>query len=133
MSLDGDKDFDNILKEFQNSSKSFKELRMRKEVFWQYETVRLLIINRLRELGYPHKIDISFKESNYRVVLRSKNAELYSSSCVKFLCLLSCLWICVLPWKYYNTEPSKLIKSCFKTTKNAQEWFEQGGRDLINT
>eukprot|EP00121_Abeoforma_whisleri_P014994 Awhi_evm2s13823 len=131
--VEGGKDFDTVLKEFQMSSKSFKELRMKKEVVWQYETARSLITSRLRELGYPHNIVVDFKKSNYRVVLRSKNAEVYASRCVKFLCVMSCLWICALPWKRRNAEPPKLINSCFRTTKNANEWFEQGGRNFINT
>ena len=91
-----------VLESYTKSNNAFKEIHMTKQPIWDYEQLKLALINCVRSTGYTHRIRVSFlpraeKVSAFSSGFMSKMA--HEKGC-QWLMLLSCLCIVLCPIYY---------------------------------
>ena len=92
--------FRDALEQYTHLDRSIKHITLRKQIYgWDYSALRNSIIGLVRSTGYRESVDVSFPVSATDIIARSpsKLSQYSSSTCVRVLCVLSCLWIIFAP------------------------------------
>jgi hypothetical protein len=98
---DGDKPktFEETLKEYVKSEASIKEIKMKKQSIWEYQKISQAIEYSIRQLGYPHKVEISFPTEADEVFVYNSSflSKISRNSWLRCLIIITCLWIIFVP------------------------------------
>ncbi len=95
------KTFRQVLEEYCQTKKTFKDIILRKQVVWAYYEIYMICYNIVRSTGYCHNVSISFTNRADEVQVHTGNAwnKMANSVCCRVMCVLSCL--CVIFWPIY--------------------------------
>ncbi|KAJ1964722.1 hypothetical protein H4R35_007123, partial [Dimargaris xerosporica] len=88
-----------VLREYTESRRRLKELRVQKEVEWDYEALRSDVEQLFRDEGYQHRVRVRFFYRHHRVIIRSSYLLMrwLHQSLLRVYCFLTCIWLCVVP------------------------------------
>ncbi|KAJ1982688.1 hypothetical protein H4R34_001625 [Dimargaris verticillata] len=91
-----------VLHEYTESRRQLKELRVQKEVEWDYEALRSDVEQLFREEGYQHRVRVRLLYRHHRVIIRSSYLLMrwLHQSLLRVYCFLTCVWLCVVPIYY---------------------------------
>ncbi|XJO72687.1 hypothetical protein BDV3_003774 [Batrachochytrium dendrobatidis] len=87
------------LEDYTRSDHIWKEIHLTKQPLWDFNELSCALEFAVRQTGYMHKIKISFPQKAAKVSVYSSHtlSRLSRSTFVWVICILSCLWIIVLP------------------------------------
>ncbi|CAG8517957.1 5475_t:CDS:2 [Gigaspora rosea] len=124
-----------ILKEYVEHKNLLKEIEMRKVVIWDYETLTRAISSTIRQQGFRDDIRITYPLRNHIVKVQSdhKLAHFLRNPWVKFISIITCLWIILWPisWLYKKTFKNQL-RSNFQMSISPGEWFQNNIELIIS-
>lgn len=92
--------FRDALEQYTRSERSIKDIVLRKQIHgWDYDGLRKHIVHLVRSTGYRDSVNVTFPTSATQIIARSPStlSRFSSSTCVRVLCVLSCLWIIFAP------------------------------------
>ncbi|KAF0532007.1 putative abc transporter protein [Gigaspora margarita] len=124
-----------ILREYVEHKNFLKEIEMRKVVIWDYESLTRAISSTIRQQGFRDDIRITYPLRNHIVKVQSdhKLANFLRKPWVKFISIITCLWIILWPlsWLYKKTFKNQL-KSNFQMSISPGEWFQNNIELIIS-
>jgi hypothetical protein len=90
-----------VVDEFTSSKNYLKEIHLEKEVLWDYDALTQSIILAIRSTGYPFQISVTYpkKYSTVSVFSSSSLSKFSHNTCVKVLCVITCL--CIIFYRKY--------------------------------
>jgi hypothetical protein len=98
---DGEKQktFQETLKEYATSEAAIKQIKMKKQAIWDYQQISTAIEYSIRQMHYPHKIEITFPTKADEVFVHNSSllSRLSQNSWLRCLFIITCLWIIFLP------------------------------------
>jgi hypothetical protein len=96
---DSPKSFEETLKEYAKSESAIKEIKMKKQSIWEYQKISQSIEFSIRQLGYPHRVEISFPTEADEVFVYNSSflSRISRNTCLRCLIIVTCLWIIFLP------------------------------------
>lgn len=87
-----------VLDQYLDDASHMARLVMEKDVFFDFETLRVLIYSYIRQLGWYRGLSVHFPRANYKVEVRSRSWRLdcWENCCGKCLCHLLIVPCCVM-------------------------------------
>ncbi|KAH6587362.1 hypothetical protein BASA50_001291 [Batrachochytrium salamandrivorans] len=87
------------LEDYTRSENIWKEIHLTKQPLWDFNELSRALEFAVRQAGYNEKVKISFPQQAAKVSVYSSHtmSKLSRSTIVWVLCILSCLWIIMLP------------------------------------
>ncbi|KAJ2162086.1 hypothetical protein GGF46_000961 [Coemansia sp. RSA 552] len=93
-----DEPIEQVLEDYVKADSVLKEITVQKKVLWDYDLVRQLIVEAVKETGYPHTISVRFPIEGDRIAVRSSTlvGRVWRHPVTNFLCFVSCA--CAIGW-----------------------------------
>ncbi|KAI9291566.1 hypothetical protein K502DRAFT_321051 [Neoconidiobolus thromboides FSU 785] len=110
------------------SEKYLKELKVVKEVSWDYEALTQAITNTIRRLGYRNYITVEYPMANQRIKIQENN---WANTCIhdpycKVIQVISCLCVFTWPMAYFlKKNYAASLRSTFTMNISTNAWFDQ--------
>ncbi|KAJ3339434.1 hypothetical protein HDU93_008249 [Gonapodya sp. JEL0774] len=101
-----------VLTEYTNSDNILKEIHLRKQIRWDFDSLTPALVVAVRNAGYGGHISVTYPTKNDSVTAKAPNfvARATDSCLVKTLCVVTCLCICFWPaWILYRKKVDALI------------------------
>ena len=88
-----------VVNSYIRNGNPLKTMSVEKEVVMNYDNLKRLIHDRIRQLGYRHSISITFPMKRKHIRVRQKNDMSFfgNTRAGRYLCALSCMWIVFFP------------------------------------
>ncbi|KAJ3343441.1 hypothetical protein HDU91_000379 [Kappamyces sp. JEL0680] len=93
------KSFNDTLEEYCQSTNKLKEIHLKKQVQWEWDKIRDILVFCIRQSGYGHSISITFPSYNDHIDVFCSSAwsRFSHNTAVRVLCVLTCLCIVFYP------------------------------------
>lgn len=93
------KTFQETLKEYATSEAAIKQIKMKKQAIWDFEQVSKSVEFAIRQMHYPHKVEITFPTHADEVFVHNSSllSKMSQNSWLQCLIIITCLWIVFLP------------------------------------
>ncbi|KAI9280438.1 hypothetical protein BY458DRAFT_500683 [Sporodiniella umbellata] len=112
-----------------------KELRLKKEVTWDFDRVITAMKNAIMSTNACEKVRVSFSTTKDTVSVKSNHwySKLMDNNFFTAFMIISCIWIFIIPFNYlYKRNHSKLrIKSEWLMNVSEQAWYETHAREIM--
>ncbi|KAI8328401.1 hypothetical protein BD560DRAFT_441857 [Blakeslea trispora] len=113
--------------EYIHSKNALKELKMTKEIQWDFDNLTRALTSAIRDSGYFEFINITYSLENQETVVKTdeKISKLVDNKYVRFFFFITCLWILAWPIVYLLKAKfgHSTLKSSWKMTLSEREWY----------
>ncbi|RUS19017.1 hypothetical protein BC937DRAFT_87873 [Endogone sp. FLAS-F59071] len=121
--------------EYIKSKKFLKEIKVKKQIDWDYERLTLALTSAIRYIGFHRSLTISYPTSHEqtRVCSDAGFAYYWDQTWVQVLLFITCLWIILWPaaWFYRDRIGKGVLKSNFQMTISPEEWYERHVNEVV--
>lgn len=123
--------------DYVHSKNKLKELKLTKEVNWDYNGLTRALTTAIRDSGFYENVEITFKTEDHEIVVKSNSplSRYMDSVAVKILLFISCLWIIALPLVYLFKEKfgHSNLKSAWNMNISERDWYTAHIGEIVNS
>ncbi|OBZ91470.1 hypothetical protein A0J61_00437 [Choanephora cucurbitarum] len=113
--------------EYVHSKNALKELKMTKEIEWDFNNLTRALTTAIRDSGFYDFINITYSLENHETVVKTdeKISKLADNKYIRFFFFITCLWILAWPIIYFCKEKfgHSTLKSAWKMNVSEREWY----------
>ncbi|KAG1443102.1 hypothetical protein G6F56_010796 [Rhizopus delemar] len=124
-----------ICDEYVKSKNILKELKLTKEVTWDYDKLVTALSNAIRSAGVFETVEINFLIEKSEINVKSSHwySRMMDSIAFKVFLFLSCLWIYVIPFNYFYKKffSHSTMKSEWGMTISEYDWYHSHAQEIV--
>ncbi|KAI8074594.1 hypothetical protein BC940DRAFT_315199 [Gongronella butleri] len=117
-----------LCEDYARADSMLKELRLSKQIEWNYAELTRALTAAIRQRGYQHSLRISFEMENYSITVKpdATFSKAIDNKFVHFFLLISCLYCLIWPFIVYDRKKfgTRGIKSQWTMAVSEQAWYE---------
>ncbi|ORX49865.1 hypothetical protein DM01DRAFT_1409318 [Hesseltinella vesiculosa] len=117
-----------VCKDYVQSDSKLKNLRLSKQIQWNYGELTQALMAAIRRNGYKNSLHITFEMENYSIDVKTDStfSKLVDNAFMQFLCLITCLFTLTLPYIWYDRQKfgQRTLKSQWTMKVTEQQWYE---------
>jgi hypothetical protein len=123
--------------DYVRSKNKLKELKLTKEVNWDYNGLTRAITTAIRDSGFYENVDITFKTEDHEIIVKPNNtlSRYMDHMAVKIFLFISCMWIFVLPLVYLFKEKfgHSSLKSAWNMNISERDWYTTHIGEIVDS
>lgn len=120
-----------------HSKNHLKELKLTKEVSWDYNGLTRALTTAIRDSGFYEHVVITFKTEDHEIVVKSSSSlsRYMDNIGIQILLFISCMWVIVLPLVYFLKEKfgHSNLKSSWKMNITERDWYTYHIGEIIDS
>ncbi|KAI7898367.1 uncharacterized protein BX663DRAFT_533361 [Cokeromyces recurvatus] len=126
-----------LCNQYVHSKRSLKELKLTKEVNWDYNGLTRALTNAIRNSGFYENVEITYKMEDHEIIVKtnSRISRWSDNVYLKGFLFITCLWIVVFPiiWLCKKRFGHSYLKSAWKMKISERNWYEAHVQEVINS
>ncbi|KAI8087990.1 uncharacterized protein B0P05DRAFT_584700 [Gilbertella persicaria] len=124
-----------LCEDYVRSQNALKELKLTKEIHWDFNNLTRALTAAIRDSGYFEHINITYTLENNEIVVKTdeKISQLMDNKYIRFFFFITCLWIIAWPLVYYLKDKfgHSTLKSAWKMSLSESEWYERHAQEIV--
>ncbi|KAI9468943.1 MAG: hypothetical protein EXX96DRAFT_99295 [Benjaminiella poitrasii] len=122
--------------QYVRSKNSLKELKLTKEVNWDYNGLTRALTAAIRNSGFYENIDITFKMEDHEIIVKTDKriSRWIDNLYLRGFLFITCLWILVFPvvWICKRKFGHSRLKSAWNMAISERDWYGLHIQEVIN-
>lgn len=123
--------------EYCHSKNKLKELKLTKQVDWDYNGLTRALTSAIRDSGFYEHVEITYVMENHEIVVKTDYSisRWVDNRWIKLALILSCLWIIVYPlvWLFKKKFGHSDLKSAWNMNISERDWYGLHIQDVISS
>lgn len=123
--------------EYVHSNNALKELKLTKEIDWDFNGLTRALTAAIRDSGFYENIEITYTMEDHEIIVKTDSniSRWTDNKVIRFFMFITCLWILVWPviWVFKKKFGHSNLKSAWNMNISERDWYNLHAREIIDS
>ncbi|CAO3674204.1 hypothetical protein G6F70_008381 [Rhizopus microsporus] len=124
-----------LCNDYVRSKNVLKELKLTKEINWDFQKLAEALKNAIRSTGEFEGIEITFKTEKEEIIVKPNNwvSCIVDNIVFKILMFITCFWVFAVPFTFFYGKKfgHSNLRSGWNMTISEKAWYQQHAREIV--